>query len=66
MKTTWLKAAIVIGTLAGFGAGGITAAQAQSWPNQCYNNDGGQSCPVCGGTCLGGQYLCCNNSQQFQ
>ena len=45
------------------GAGTVTSptAEAQSWPNQCWNYDGGSSCPICGATCMGGNYLCCNN-----
>lgn len=53
-KWLLLAAAII-----GGGVGMTTAMNAQSWPNQCYNSDGGMSCPVCGGTCLGGNYLCC-------
>jgi hypothetical protein len=62
----WLRVALVIGSLVGTGIGTAVTVQAQSWPNQCWNNDGGQSCPVCGGTCKGGQYLCCNNGGQQQ
>lgn len=54
--------AMVAATL-GLGAGTVMspAADAQSWPNQCYSSDGSFSCPLCGGTCKGGNYLCCNN-----
>jgi hypothetical protein len=65
MKTHWLKLALVVGSLVGFGVGGVTAAHAQtSWPNQCWNYDGGSSCPICGGDCLHGIYLCCNNNTE--
>jgi len=66
MQKHWMKFAIIVGTAVGLGVGSVSAARAQSWPNQCWNNDGGSSCPICGGSCLGGDYLCCNNGQQIQ
>lgn len=56
-------AALFLLTASGIALGSSTAktADAQSWPNQCWNYDGGSSCPICGGTCMGGDYLCCNN-----
>lgn len=54
--------ALVASALA-LGAGTVASpsAQAQSWPNQCYSSTG-SGCPICGSTCLGGTYWCCNNS----
>lgn len=59
-----LKVFMVLSAIGGIGTGASAAATAQSWPNQCWNDDGGPSCPVCGGGCMGGDYLCCNNASE--
>lgn len=56
-------AACLLLAASGLALGSSTAKPvvAQSWPNQCWNDDGGPTCPICGGGCMGGDYLCCNN-----
>lgn len=60
---TNLRVAMALAAILGSatGAAAMEVVQQPSWPNQCYNYDGGSSCPICGGSCLGGIYLCCNN-----
>jgi hypothetical protein len=66
MNMKWLKIAIVAGTVVGFVGGSVATASAQRWPNQCYGDPDKTDCPICGGTCLGGTYLCCNNSAEME
>lgn len=60
-NSTLVKAAVLLAAISGSVTGLRATAANPTWPNQCWNNDGGPTCPICGGTCLGGQYLCCNN-----
>jgi hypothetical protein len=65
-NSTLVKAAMLLAAISG-SATGVRASEAgPSWPNQCYNSDGSLSCPICGSTCLGGNYLCCNNGAGVQ
>jgi hypothetical protein len=56
-----IKLVVLLAAALGAGVGAVATMQAQSWPNQCYSSTG-SGCPVCGSSCLGGNYLCCNNS----
>lgn len=60
-RLTYAAGFLAVAAALGFGTGSAVNANAQSWPNQCWNDDGGPTCPICGGECMGGDYLCCNN-----
>lgn len=55
-----VQLAVVCGTLTGALIGTVQRLQAQSFPNQCWNNGGPNLCPFCGGGCYGSNYLCCH------
>lgn len=55
-------AAAVVGTTAGM----VSAAQAQTRWYQCYSLNGSGTCDVCGGDCLGANYLCCGGETELQ